>query len=173
MWEVIYSWTYSYQFLNQYDCVLEFSAEFAMSKIVMDLQKIPWWFSYDVVITCVAVPEVKLENIRHGREGPGPCPSLDIKGQNFKTPNASAHQIEQVERATQSITDHLVEHVNWQVGWLEAIVFKNTSLNNKGQQENRYDWYCPIDVAWEVVGPTDKWTGFHSKPPKLSIFSRE
>ena len=99
---------------------------------------------------------------------------MNIAGQPFKTPTASAHQIEQqVERATQSITDHLVEHVNWQVGQLEAIVSKHTSLNNEGQQENRHDQYHPIDVAQEVVGPTDKWTGIHSKPPKLSILRGE
>ena len=51
---------------------------------------------------------------------------------------------------------------------------KHTSLNNNGQQENKYDQYHPIDVAWEVAGtyqPKD-W-GFHSKPPKLSLFSGE
>ena len=48
---------------------------------------------------------------------------------------------------------------------------KHTSLNNEGQQGNRYDQYHPIDVAWEIVGLTDEWMGFHSKLPNLSIFS--
>ena len=60
MQEVIYSRTYSYKFLNEYDCVLEFSAEFVLSKITIDLQKISWWFSYDIVVTCDVVPKDKL-----------------------------------------------------------------------------------------------------------------
>ena len=137
-----------------------------MKKIVMDLQKISQWFSYDVVITCMIVPEDKLRDIGHCQEGPSPHLGLDITG--------SAHQIYQkLERATQDIMDHLVEHVTKQVSQLEAIVSKHTSLNNEGQQGNWYDQYHLIDVAHEIVGPTDKWKGFHSKPLKLSISSRE
>ena len=73
-------------FLNESDCVLEFSVEFELSKIALDPQKISQWLSYDVVITCEVVPEDKLEHIGHGREEPNPHPSLDITGQNFETP---------------------------------------------------------------------------------------
>ena len=154
-------------FLNEYDCVLDFSVEFELNKVAVDLQQISQWFSYDVVITCEVISEDKLGNIGHGREEPDLCLSLDIRGK-ISNPPASAHQIEQqVERATQSIMDCLVDHV----GWLEAIVSKHISLNNDGQQENRYDWYHPIDPAQEVAVPTDKWKGFHSRPPKLSLFN--
>ena len=122
------------------------------------------------MISCEVISEDKLGNIGHDREEPSQCPSLDITGKNSETPTVSAHQIEQqVERATQSIMDCLVDHVNHQVGQLEAFVSKHTSLNYDGQQENRYEQYCPIDTAWEVVGSTDKWMGFHSRPPKLSL----
>ena len=50
-------------FLNKYDYVLEISMEFELSKRVIDLQKISQWFSCDVVLTCVVVPEDKLGNI--------------------------------------------------------------------------------------------------------------
>ena len=48
---------------------------------------------------------------------------------------------------------------------------KHTSSNNDGQQENRYDQYCPIDVTWDAVGPGDRQMGFHSKPPKPSLLA--
>ena len=38
-------------FLNEYDCVLEFSTELELHKIAGDVQQIMQWFGYDVVIT--------------------------------------------------------------------------------------------------------------------------
>ena len=97
--------------------VLEFSAAFELNKIAVYFQQISLWFRYDMLITCEMVSEDKLGYIWYGREEPNPHPSLDITGQHVENPTASAHQIEQqVERATQSITDHLVDYVNWQVG---------------------------------------------------------
>ena len=103
------------------------------------------------------VSKDKLDDVGHGREEPNLPPSLDIMGKNFKTSTVSAQQIEQqVERAIQSITDHLVEHVNQQVGHLEATVSKHINLNDKGQHENRYDRYYPVDGAQDVSGPVSK-----------------
>ena len=88
------------------------------------------------MIICEVVPEDKLEHI--GQE-PEPHLSPDNIGWNIKPP-ISVHQIEQqVERATQSITNYLIDYVNWQVGWLEAILSKHISLNDNGQQEDMYD----------------------------------
>ena len=42
-------------FLNEYDCVLEFPTQFELHKIAMDLQQTTQWFGYDVVITCEVV----------------------------------------------------------------------------------------------------------------------
>ena len=93
-------------FLNEYDCVLQFSTEFELHKIAVEPQQILQWFGYDIVITCEVVTKDKLNDIEQGREEPNPLPSLDITGKNFKNPIVSAHQIEQqVERATQSITN--------------------------------------------------------------------
>ena len=78
-------------------------------------------------------------------------------GKKFKTPSVSGQQIEQqIERATQSITDWLVDHVTQQVGQLEAIVSKNTNLNDDGQPDNRHDRYSPVDVSQDVSGFPDK-----------------
>ena len=46
-------------------------------------------------------------------------------------------------------------------------------MNDKGQNRNRLDRYCPVQVAQDVSGFLDKQMGFHSKPPKLSLFSVE
>ena len=138
-------------FLNEYDCVIEFSMEFELHKIAIDLQQIFQWFGYDVVITCEVVSKDKLNDIEQGREEPNPPPSLDITGKKFETATVSAQQIDQqVERATQSITDQLVDHVNQQVGCLEAIVSKNTNLNDDRQDENSHDRYHPIEVTQDV-----------------------
>ena len=48
---------------------------------------------------------------------------------------------------------------------------KNTGLNDGGQYENRYDRYHHVDVTQDISGFLDKQAGFHSKPPKLSLFS--
>ena len=37
-------------FFNKHDCVLAFSMEFELRKIVIDLQKISQWFSYDAYL---------------------------------------------------------------------------------------------------------------------------
>ena len=66
-----------------------------------------------------------------------------------------------------------MDHVNQQLGWLEAIVSKNTNMNDEGQNRNRLDRYHPIQVAQDVSGFLDKWMGFHSKPSKLSLFIGE
>ena len=80
---------------------------------------------------------------------------------NFKTATVSAQQIEQlVERATQSITDQLVDHANQQVGCLEATVSKNTNLNDDGWHEK----YHPIEVTQDVLHfLTSEW-GFTPSP---------
>ena len=45
--------------LNEYDYVLEFSTEFELPKIAVDLQHILLWFGYDIVITCEVVTKDK------------------------------------------------------------------------------------------------------------------
>ena len=130
------------------------------------------WFGYDVIITCEVVTKDRLHEIEQGRDEPNPSPSLDITGKKFETHTASVQQIEQqVQRVTQNIVDRLVEHVNQQVGQLEAIVSKHTNLNDERQDNNKLDRCHPVQVAQEVSGFLDKWMGFHSKPPKLSLFS--
>ena len=132
------------------------------------------WFGYKVVITCEVVTKEKLKDIEQGREEPNPFPTLDITGKNFKTTTVSAQQIEQkVERVTQSIANWLGDHVNQEIGQLEAIVSKNTNLNDEGQNGNRHDRYCPVQVAQNVLRFLDKQMGFHSKLPKLNLFSGE
>ena len=102
----------------------------------MDLQKIMEWFGYDVMITCEVVTKDKMNEIEQGREKPNPYPSFNITGENFETPTVSAQWIEQqVERVVQNIANQLVDHVNQQVGQLEAIVSKNTNMNDKGRTE--------------------------------------
>ena len=87
--------------------------EFELHKIAVDLQQILQWFGYDVVITHEVVSKDKLENVGHSREEPNLSLSLDIMGKNIETHTVSAQQIElQVQRATQSIMDCLVDHVN-------------------------------------------------------------
>ena len=54
---------------------------------------------------------------------------------------------------------------------MEAIVSRNTNMNDEGQNRNKFDRYCPIQVAQDVLGFLDKQMGFHSKPSKLSLFS--
>ena len=50
--------------------MLEFSTEFELYKIGVDLQQISQWFGYDVVITCEVVSKDKLEDVGYGREEP-------------------------------------------------------------------------------------------------------
>ena len=111
------------------------------------------------------VTKDKLNDIEQGREEPNPPPTLDSMGKNFETTTVSAQHIEQqVERATQSITDQMVDHANQQFGHLEAIMSKNTNLNDDGQHENRHDRYCPVEVTQDFSGFIDKQMGFHSNP---------
>ena len=128
------------------------------------------WFSCDVIITCEVVTRDKVHDIEQEREEPNPSPSSDVTGKNFETPTAS---VQQVERVTQCIVNRLVDHVNQQVGRLEDIVSKNTNLNDDRQNDNRTDRYHPVQVMQDVSGYLDKHMGFHSKPPKLSLFSGE
>ena len=100
-------------FLNEYVCVLEISMGFELHKIAAALQQTSHWFGYDVVTTCEVVSKDKLKYVEHRRGEPNPPPSLAIRGENYDIPTVSAHQInQQVGRATQSITDWLVDHVN-------------------------------------------------------------
>ena len=46
-------------------------------------------------------------------------------------------------------------------------------MNDEGQNANRLDRYCPVQVVQDVSGFLDKWMGFHSKPLNLSLFSGE
>ena len=116
------------------------------------------------MITCEVVTKDKLNEIQQGREEPNLSPSLDVTGKNFETPIISAQQIEQhIEKVTQNIAHWLVDHVNQQVGWLEAIVSKNTNVNGERQNGNRYDRYHPVQVMQDISGFLDKWMGFHSK----------
>ena len=84
----------------------------------------------------------------------------------FETPTVSAQQIQQqIGRAIQSITNQLVDHVNQQVGHLEATVSQSTNLNDNGQHENRHARYCPVDITQNVSGfflTSDK--GFIPRP---------
>ena len=75
------------------------------------------------------------------KEGRNPThPEFGYYGENLETPTVSAQQIEQqVERTMQSITTWLLDHVNQQIGPLEAIVSKSTNLNDDGQHVNRYN----------------------------------
>ena len=146
-------------FLNEYDCVLEFPADFELHKMEVDLQQITQWFGYHVVITCEVLANDKLNDTEKGREECNlpPPPSLHIMVENFKNPTVSVQEIEQqVEKATQGITNWLVNHVNQQVSCLEAIVSKCTNLNDDGQHENRYNRYQPIEVAQDDSGFLDK-----------------
>ena len=53
-------------FLNEYDCMLEFSTEFELHKIAMNLQQIMQWIGYDVIITCEVVTKDRLHEIGWG-----------------------------------------------------------------------------------------------------------
>ena len=46
---------------------------------------------------------------------------------------------------------------------------KNNNLNDEGQNRNRHDRYHLVQVTQDILGFLDKQTGFHSKPPKLSL----
>ena len=70
--------------------VLEFSTEFELHKIEVNLQQILQWFGYNVVVTCEVVTKDKLNDIEQGREKPNLPPSMDIMGKNVITPNVSA-----------------------------------------------------------------------------------
>ena len=63
--------------------------------------------------------------------------------------------------------------MNQQVGRLEAIVSKNTNLNDDGHNNSKTDRYHPVPVSQDVSGYLDKHMGFYSKPPKLSLFNGE
>ena len=76
----------NFSYLNEYDCVLQFSTDFDLHKIVMNLQQIMQWFGYDVIITCKVVTWDRLHEIEQGREEPNPSPSLDVRGKFFETP---------------------------------------------------------------------------------------
>ena len=82
-------------FLNDYDCMLEFSTDFELHKIAMNLQQIKQWFGYDKISTCEVVTRDRLHEIEQGRGEPNPSPSLDVTGKIFATPTASVQQIEQ------------------------------------------------------------------------------
>ena len=126
------------------------------------------------MITCEVITNEKLNDIEQGKEEPNLPSQFGYHGKIFKTPTVSAQQIEQqVESVTQSTTNSLVDHDNQQVGHLEAIVSKSTNLNDDGQHENRHNRYHPVEVTQDISGFLDKQLGFHSKPPKLSLFSRE
>ena len=108
--------------------------------------------------------------MEQGREENNSPPSLDVIGKHFETTNVSAQQIEQqVERVTQNIANQLMDHVNPQVGWFEATVSKNTKLNDEGQNRKIHDRYCTVQVTQDILEFLNKWMGFHSKPPKLSL----
>ena len=66
-----------------------------------------------------------------------------------------------------------MDHVNQQVGCLEAIVSRNTNFSDEVQNEGRPDKYHPVQMTQDISGFLNKQTGFHSKPPKLSLFSGE
>ena len=84
-------------------------------------------------------------------------------------PTSSVQHIEQVERVTQNVANWLVDHVNQQVIRLEAIVSKNTNLNDDRQNKSKTDRYHPVPVTQDVSGYLDRHMGFHSKPLKLSL----
>ena len=94
-------------FLNKHDCVVEFSADFGLQTIVVDLQQTSQWFGYDVMITCETVTKDKLNDIEQGKGGTQPAPpQFGYHRKKFKSPTVSAQQIErQVQKATQSITN--------------------------------------------------------------------
>ena len=72
-------------------------------------------------------------------------------GKNVETPTVSAQQIkQQVEWATQDITNQLVDHFNQQVGHLEVIVSKSNNVNDDGQHDNRHFRYYPVEVTQDV-----------------------
>ena len=137
--------------------MLEFLTDFDLHRIAMNLQQIIQWFGHDVIITCEVVTRDRLHEIEQGKEEPNPSPSLDVTGKNSETPTASVQQIEQQEeRVTQSIVNHLVDHVNQQVGRLEAIVSNNMNLNDDRQNNNGTDRYHPVQVLHDVSGYLDK-----------------
>ena len=63
--------------------------------------------------------------------------------------------------------------VNQQVGRLEAVVSKNTNLNDERQVNSKTDRYHPVQVTQHMSGYLDRCMGFYSKPSKLSLFSGE
>ena len=50
---------------------------------------------------------------------------------------------------------------------------KNTNLNDERQNGDRLDRYPPVQTVQDILGFLDKQMGFHSKLPKLSLFSGE
>ena len=82
-------------FLNEFDCVLEFSTKFELHKITLNLQQIMQWFGYDVIITCDVVTKDKLNEIEQVKEEPQPSVILHATEKKFTTPTTSVQQIEQ------------------------------------------------------------------------------
>ena len=73
-------------------------------------------------------------------------------------PTSSVQHIEQqVERVMHSVANQLVNHVNQQVGRLEAIVSKNTNLNDDRQDNSKTDRYHPVQVTQDMSGYLDRW----------------
>ena len=55
--------------LNEYGACFEFSAEYDASIIVISLQKVATWFSFNVEIRCTVTGPDQVVNIRRGQTG--------------------------------------------------------------------------------------------------------
>ena len=67
-----------------------------------------------------------------------------------------------------------MDHLNQHSGMTGRLLSLETLISgDEGQNEGRPDKYHPVQMTQDVSGFLNKQIGFHSKPPKLSLFSRE
>ena len=50
---------------------------------------------------------------------------------------------------------------------------KNPNVSDESLNEGRPEKYHPVQMTQDISGFLNKQSGFHSKPPKLSLFSGE
>ena len=98
--------------------------EYDASRIAMSLQKVAKWSSFSVEISCTCTVAGLDQLINISRGWTGSKTSLNVKGQDFYTPDhANPHQqIEQrLEQATWWAVDRVLDHVNIQVKCLFRV----------------------------------------------------
>ena len=106
-------------FLNEYEAVFKFPLEYDANRIMVSLQKIDTWFSFNMEVSWTVAGLDQLVNIN--KEQTGSKTTLTVEGKDIHTPDHQ--QIDQtLEQATQHIVDRVMDHVNTQVRYLESLM---------------------------------------------------